>query len=116
MNNFSLYQLLIFVISAYSFLRVVWRYLKQERSFREIVLSALIWGTFSLIGLFPNLSSILAKMLGFELGINFLLVSAVLILFYAMLKQNLTNDNTQNTITKLVRKQALSEIVEKSDQ
>ena len=116
MKSVSVYQLLIFAVGAYSFLRVFLRYIRKDRSFREVILSALIWGTFSLIGLFPQLSNILAEVFGFELGINFLLVSAVLILFYFMLRQSIKNDDIENTITKLVRNQALSKTEKKSDQ
>lgn len=110
MNNISIYQILVFSISIYAFLRVVFRYMNGERTFREVFLSFLIWGGFSLLGLFPNVSVYVAKWFGFELGINFLLVSAVLILFYAMLKQSIKNDDIENTITHMVRNHALESL------
>lgn len=109
MNEFYTYQLIIFGFSAFQFARSVWKLIKGKIDFRELILSFIIWSAFATLGLFPELSSLIANKLGFELGINFLLVSAVLFLLFSTFRQSLENEKTDNTITKLVRHLAIED-------
>ncbi len=109
MNEFLTYQIIIFGFCALQALRSIWKLIKGKIDFRELLLAIIIWSGFATLGLFPNLSTVIGKYLGFELGINFLLVSAVLFLLFSTFSQSLENEKTNNTVTKLVRHLAIEE-------
>jgi len=113
-EGFRTYQILIIFIAVYSILRSIYFVVRKRKDIRELFVSIIIWTFFALLSLFPNLSLLLADITGFELGINALLVIAVLYLLYSNAKQSLKNDKIENTITKIVRNQALDEL-KKSD-
>jgi hypothetical protein len=95
-------------------IRNIWKFIKVKIDFRELFLAFILWMAFATFGLFPNLSTIVGKYLGFELGINFLLVSAVLFLLFSTFRQHLENEKTNNTITKLVRHLAIRDFKEEN--
>lgn len=104
------YQVIIIVVCGLLFLRSLFSFVRGRKSFRELFLSALIWGGFSLISLFPVLIQNFADLLGFELGVNALLVLSTLLIFYILLKQAIRQSKIEASITKMVRNIALEDI------
>lgn len=109
-NEFVAYQLIIFLLCISLVVRTFILFFLRRKTFRELFVATLIWGTFALIGLYPKLTSYIADLTGFELGVNALLVSSVLVLFYNSLLQSIKNDKIENSITRLVRRQALKDL------
>lgn len=109
MNEFLTYQIIIFGFCAIQVLRSLLRLLKSKIDIREFLLAVVIWSAFATLGLFPNLSTVIGNHLGFELGINFLLVSAVLFLLFSTFRQSLENEKNNSKFTKLVRHLAIEE-------
>lgn len=109
-SDFAIYQLIIFSISCVLILRTAFLLLQKKKTYRELILALFIWGGFGLLGLYPNFTTYIAHLTGFQLGINALLVSSVLILFYSVIIQSLKNDKLENSITKIVRNLALEKL------
>ncbi|MFS8130970.1 MAG: DUF2304 family protein [Candidatus Dojkabacteria bacterium] len=107
------YQLIIIILCAFLILRSIILFLRQKKGIREVILAIVIWGSFSLISLFPVLLQDFAHVLGFELGVNALLVVSTIIIFFILLRTLLRMDKMQNDITKLVRELALKEVKKK---
>jgi len=111
-NDFAVYQIIVFSISYLLILRTAILFIRKKKTIRELILAILIWGGVGLIGLYPNLTNYIAKITGFQLGINALLVISVIGLLYTTMKQSIRNDRIENTITRLVRNQALRDLKE----
>lgn len=104
------YQLIILLLCAFLILRTIYLFLIKKKGIREVFLAIVIWGSFSLISLFPVVLQNFAHILGFELGVNALLVISTIIIFFILLRTLLRMDKMQQDITKLVREIALKEI------
>ena len=104
------YQIIILILCGFLILRSIYLFLRQKKGFREVILAIVIWGSFSLISLFPVVLQNFAHLLGFELGVNALLVISTIIIFFILLRTLLRMDKMQQDITKLVREIALKEI------
>lgn len=104
------YQIIILILCAFLILRSFILFLRKKKGFREVILAIIIWGSFSLISFFPVLLQDFAHVLGFELGVNALLVVSTIIIFFILLRTLLRMDRMQNDITKLVREIALNKI------
>lgn len=109
-DGFTFYQILIIAVAIYNILRGIIKVANKKKTFRELVVLSVFWFFFSLLALYPHLSGTLADIIGFELGINALLVAVSIFLFFSVLKQSIINDNTENTITRLVRAHALKKL------
>lgn len=112
-NDFATYQIIIFSLCILLISRTAILMMRRKKTLRELVLAFIIWGSFGLVGLYPNLTDYIAKITGFQLGINALLVISFLVLLYHSSKQSIKNDQLENSITRLVREQALKELREK---
>lgn len=108
-HEFLTYQIIVFVVVAFLILRSLFLVISKRKNIREFFISFLFWGGIGLIGLFPNLAQKFAQLTGFELGINALLVSAVIFLLFCVLSLATRVDKLESSITKLVRELALKE-------
>ncbi len=104
------YQIIILIVAGLLILRKFVMVLRRRNSFREFILATLIWGGFAAFSLFPNAITLIGKALGFELGINALLVITTLVLFYIVLMLMVRIDRVDQNLTKLVRAEALKNL------
>ncbi|MEO6729264.1 MAG: DUF2304 family protein [Candidatus Dojkabacteria bacterium] len=109
-QEFLTYQIIILIVCGFLILRSVYLFIIKKKGLREVLLAILIWGSVSLISLFPVLLQDFAHVLGFELGVNALLVISTIVIFFILLRTLIRMDKMQNDITKLVRELALKEI------
>jgi len=112
-GEFAAYQILIFLFASILILRTFLLYLKKTKSIRELFLALFIWGSFGALGIFPQLSGLIAKITGFQLGINAIYVGSTIFLIYSLIKVLIQNDRIENSITKLVRQQAINDFKNK---
>jgi len=109
-GEFLAYQVIILILCGFLILRTIYLFLRKKKGIREVLLAILIWGSFSLISLFPIILQNFAHILGFELGVNALLVISTILIFFILLRTLLRMDKMQNDITKIVREIALKEV------
>ncbi len=113
-EKLALYQIIIFLLAASLILRTVFLFLRRKKSIRELLLAIFIWGNLGLIGVYPNITVFIAKVTGFQEGINALIVVCLIILFYTVLSLTLKIDKMENSITRMVRQEALQDIREEA--
>lgn len=106
------YQFVILFIATTLVARKLLLVIKHRVSGREFLVTTLIWAAFATFSLFPNIITLIGKTLGFELGINALLVVGIITLFYLVLNLSIKIDRTEQNITKLVRAEALKGLQE----
>ena len=112
-DNFAMYQIIILFISSLLILRTIILLLQRKKSFRELMIALLVWGTFWIIGYDPQITSLIAKITGFEVGINAILTITVILLAALSMSLLLKTDKMENSITRLIRQQALEKFKEK---
>jgi hypothetical protein len=106
---------MILALAAGFILRTILLFLRRKKSYREVILAIVVWFGVSIVGLFPNITNVIAEATGFQLGINAVLVFSVLILSFLTLRLILKNDKMENSITRLVRQESLKELREQID-
>lgn len=112
-HEFFAYQIVILVSAFLLAFRVFVLMLKGKKEVREFILALLIWSSFAILAVFPNLSQELADIFGFVLGINFLLTISIIILFMSVIQLIVKTDKNNSTTTQLVRQIALEELKKK---
>lgn len=109
-GDFLAYQVIILIVCILLILRTVILFLRKKKGLREVFVAIIVWGSFSLLSLFPIILQIFAQVLGFELGVNALLVISTLLIFFILLRTLLRMDKMQNELTKVIRELALKEV------
>lgn len=109
-NEFKIYQLIIFTLSLLLIFRSSILLLSKKKTIQEWIASLLVWISIAILGLYPNLSTLIANKFGIELGLNALLVVSIIILTAFSIKQYFSIQNLETTITRLVREIALNKI------
>lgn len=110
MNDIYTYQIIILLVSAILIFRSLILLLRGKKKFHDLVLAVIIWGAFAALALFPNLSNSIARLLGFEVGINLILTITTIILFAAVVMLVVKTDRNSSETTRLVREIALKEV------
>ncbi|MEP7104008.1 MAG: DUF2304 family protein [Candidatus Dojkabacteria bacterium] len=111
MTEIFTYQIIVLIVCALLVLRTIYYFLKGIKSFREVILAIIIWGTFSLVSLFPVVLQDFAHLLGFQLGVNAVLVISTIIIFFLLLRLIVRADTQEMIITRLVRSLALEDLM-----
>lgn len=108
--DFYAYQIIILLVAGLLILRTILHVLSGKKKFHDLIVAIIIWGAFAALALFPNLSNSIAHILGFELGINFILTITTIILFAAVVMLIKKTEKNASETTKLVREIALREV------
>lgn len=94
-------------------------YLYQRISQKKSPMSYLLWGViwlFVIIFAFvPELSAYLGGFFGISRGLDFLVIVAIILMFYLIFKLYLKIDQLQQDITKIVREIALNNEITQQD-
>ena len=112
-DGFTFYQIIIITVSTFNILVGMVKVFNKKKTPREFLVLIIFWLIFSLLALYPHISGLLADVTGFELGINALLVSISIFLFFSVLKLSITCERIENTITKLVREEEMKDLKSK---
>ena len=109
-GDLAVYQIIIIVFVAIFILRGFIQLLRKRKSIREFLLLFALSLSFIIFTLFPNITNYIAALTGFELGINAISIFSILTLLYITLRLIIKTDKMENSITQLVRKEALEKI------
>jgi hypothetical protein len=110
----SFYQIITISISIVFIVRVLFLFIRGEKTIRELITTLFFWGVICFVGIFPIIITYFAKLLGFQLGVNALFVLSVVLIFFIEIRQSIKNDKLENLITKIVRENALKKIRKKN--
>jgi hypothetical protein len=109
-SNLLFYQKAVIIISLLLILRTVIYVALKKKSVRELIISIIFWSLISFVAINLGLIDELAKLTGFQLGINALLVFSVISLGLISIKLYLKIDKMDQTMTKIIRKESLKEL------
>ena len=115
-NNFSVYQLLVPLLSLLMVTKAVSRFLRHEQTGRELFVWLILWIGISLVALFPaNTVLLFAQITGVKSGVNALIFFGLVLLAYGFLQLFIMLENNEKKLTDLVRKIALQPLQKHED-
>ncbi|MBI4836199.1 MAG: DUF2304 domain-containing protein [Candidatus Abawacabacteria bacterium] len=82
---------------------------RDQRTWRELLTWTFIWGGFGFLGAWPGSVDRLSGFLGIKSGLNVLIFSAIVILFYIVFQLITAYENLEMRLTKVIREQALKD-------
>jgi hypothetical protein len=100
--KFIIIVFIIFVVT-----RVFSRYLKNDITFRELVLWLIFWALVTLAVLMPQKTDVVAQTLGVSRGADLLVYLSIIVLFFIVFKIIVKLEKIERNITEIVRQDAL---------
>jgi small membrane protein len=104
----GLIQIFVMVFGLFAFSRAVLRFRGGSIKLGELLFWAGVWILGILFALFPGILNWFSSVGGFIRGMDFVVASSIIILFYLMFRLYVKLDELDQTITKLVREIAIS--------
>jgi len=103
----SLIQIFAFVFVTFAASRAVLRAKDKQISSGELLFWLGIWGGLIFVVFFPNFTTKIANLVGIGRGIDVIVYTSVVLIFYMVFRLYVKLEDTERQITKLVRELAL---------
>lgn len=109
-----MYQIVIPIICAVLILNSFRRFITREKNYSllKLLLRIVVWGGLAAITLMPEMSVVIAEIIGIQDNINALVLLGFVLVFVTIFKLLNLIEAQERTITKLVREIALKDITE----
>ncbi len=107
-----IYQLLVIAISAVMIYQGVARYAKHEsgQTFFKILVRVSVWGGMIAISLFPNITNVIADLIGLKGNINAVILTGFLLVFLMIFKLLSAIERLEQNITEVTRERTLESL------
>lgn len=112
-GEFGVLQIIGIVFAVFALSRAVLRYKDHSIKTNELIFWALIWGGVICVAVFPGIFVTLSKFLGIGRGVDTLVYTGMIILFYLLFRMYVKVESQQKEMTKLVREIAIQNPVQK---
>ena len=106
-------QILVILFVLFAWSRAFFRMRDKNISIGEFSLWSIIWIAVLVVTIFPNLTSILSKIVGIGRGMDLAVYASVILLFYLMFRLYVKIDSQNKELTKLVRELAIRDAKKK---
>lgn len=106
----NLFQLFFFIFALAAIGVVSLRRRGNSLGVRGMIFWILFWVIASLVVLWPESTSIVAKRLGIGRGTDFILYSSVALIFFLLFRLNIKIENMNRDVTRIVRDKALKKV------
>lgn len=110
-----LYQIIVTVISTVMIYQGIVRYAKREsgQTIFKVFVRLSVWGGMIGITLFPNLTNIIADIIGLQGNMNAVILTGFLLVFLMIFKLLSAIERLEQSITEVTRKKALTALRQK---
>lgn len=112
-SDFGVLQIIGIVFAVFALSRAVLRFKDHSIKGNELVFWTVIWGGVICVALFPSIFVTLSKLLGIGRGVDTLIYTGIIILFYLFFRMYVKVEAQQKEMTKLVREIAIQNPVQK---
>lgn len=102
-------QFILIIIIGLIVLRLILQLRRKEINSREFLGWLSIWLLALVVILYPGLTSFLAGKVGVGRGVDLVIYSAVILIFYLLFRMLMRVEKIEREITKIVRAQALKD-------
>jgi hypothetical protein len=112
MNGITMYQIMLAVIACCIIFARTMRFLKREhtQSVFKFLTFVFVWGSIAAVALFPGIAHWIRRTFGFGENFNTLIFIAFVILFSLFFRLLTIIERIENSITEIVRKEALTKV------
>lgn len=110
-----LYQDLVLFIGIIAIIMMGIRYRNNKTSLVTFVIGIIILLFIMAIGLYPNTTTSIARVIGFKRGLDLIFVIAIALLGYLLIQINLKLDSLNHELDKVIRKIAIDNEEKKDD-
>lgn len=105
--NFTLFNLIAPIFALVMIGKAISHFRRNRKTWREIIAIVLFWGVFGYIGSVPGSVDALSGFLGVKSGINVIIFSGLVILFYIVFQLLMAYEQLEMRLTKVIREIAL---------
>jgi hypothetical protein len=110
--KFQLYQIIIFLISAFMILQGIKNYIegKNNQTFYKLCIRIFVWGGMAIVTLLPKLIQLLAKTLGIIDNMNAVILTGFLLIFLMIFKLLSAIERLEQSLSEVTRNETLGEL------
>jgi len=114
--SLHLYQLVILAVAFFMLYQGITNYFKHQsgQSFLKFATRIIVWGGMALVVAFPDISNMIAGVIGIQGNINAVILTGFLLVFLMMFKLLSAIERLEQDLSMVTRNQALSDIEKKS--
>lgn len=107
-----LYQIVILAIAFFMLYQGIGRYFKHQsgQSFLKFATRIIVWGGMAVVVAFPDISNMIAGIIGIEGNINAVILAGFLLVFLMMFKLLSAIERIEQDLTTVTREKAIKEI------
>ena len=109
----SIFQIIVLILIVFVAGKAVARFYRREISLALLIVWLALWLAMAAIVIFPGIVNYLANLAGVGRGVDLVIYFSIFILFYALFMLNLRLAKIEKNITKIVRKIAVGEALDK---
>lgn len=108
----QLYQIVVLCVSSVMLFHGTKKYMKREtgQTFLKFIVRFFVWGGMAIIAVYPNVTEILAKILGFRENINAVIIIGFVFVFMLIFKLLSAIEKIEQNVSELTRREALSHL------
>ncbi len=112
MNNLTFFQVILIVIASSFLLSGLWKFIRREQkqTFLKVTYTTLIWGSVIFLSIFPDSLRVWSIRFGLGENLNTIIFIGFVLVFIAIFKLLNSIEKLEQTISELVRKDALSDL------
>jgi hypothetical protein len=112
---FHLYQIAIAIIAAFMIYQGVDNFIKGKHhpTFLKLLVRIVVWGGMAVVAIFPDVTVILAKIIGIEGNLNAVILTGFILVFLIIFKLLSAIERVESQISDLTRKEALKDLKKK---
>ena len=100
-------RVILTIFALFAWTRVVMRFRDKVVNSKELAFWTLVWFGIIVVIFLPYKTTIVAKLLGMERGIDAMFLIAIVTLFYALYRLYMKSNENEQEMTRLVRQIAL---------
>ena len=102
-------QIIAIIFAIFALTKVILRLRKKKLTINEFIFWASIWIILIILSIFPDISHNIASFFGFGRGLDFFMVTSILLILYLIFRIFIKLEELDSRITRLARNIALRE-------
>ena len=110
--SLTFFQIILIIISISFLFSGLWKFIRREQNqtLFKVVYTTLIWGSILFLSIFPDYLRVLSAKFGLGENLNTMIFIGFVLVFIAIFKLLNSIEKLEQTISELVRKDALSDL------
>ncbi|MBM3702538.1 MAG: DUF2304 family protein [Actinobacteria bacterium] len=103
-------QIIAIIFAIFLLLKAILRLKNKKLTINEFLFWSAMWMLLTILSIFPQISDKIANFFGFGRGLDFFIVSSILLIFYLIFRIYIMLEELDSKIVKLARSISLKEI------